>query len=97
MAADLQFTLSPNPVQEGQTVTLTYNVTGADPVPPSSRQIPVDGTATVDGVELDYDGVLNVTDPGHTPVVTYQAPTAAGMTWVATANPRVWTAVAPQV
>jgi hypothetical protein len=93
--ATLQITLSPATAGPGQTVTATYAISGADDVPASSQTVNVDGTATVDGVELDADVTLTLTRPAVVYDKQYQAPTAPGLTFAPTADPKVWTTVVP--
>lgn len=93
--ATLNMTVTPNPAAAGQQVTATYDVVGADDVPASSRVIAIDGTTVVDGVELDADVQLTLTKPAVVHTREYLAPTAPGMTFSATADPRVWVATAP--
>jgi hypothetical protein len=84
--ATLTLTLSPSNPAPGATVTATYAVTGA----PADRVLTVNGDATLDGAPMTATGTFTLT---HT--TTFSAPTAAGMTFVATADPKVWTATAP--
>lgn len=93
--AELSIALSPTTAGPGQVVTATYQITGADDIPASSQQIQVDGTATVDGVELDADVTLTLTKPAVTFDKQYQAPTAPGLTFSPTSDPKVWRATVP--
>jgi hypothetical protein len=78
--------------QHGDTLTVTYTVDGNDPVDPTGATI--SGRVVVAGV--GYDVSTQVTLPG-TPAaqVTYSSPTCPGLTFAATADPAVFTAVVP--
>lgn len=84
--ATLTLTLSPANPAPGATVTATYAVTGA----PADRVLTISGAATLDGAPMNATGTFTLTH-----ATTFSAPTAAGMTFAATADPKVWTAVAP--
>jgi hypothetical protein len=90
VSADL--TVTPSAPAHGDTVTATYSVTGNDPVPPS--QASVSGDVVVGG--QDFTVSTTVTLPG-TPAepVTYSVPAAPGLTFTATADAAVFTAVVP--
>lgn len=76
----------------GQTITVTYAVDGNDPVDPTGANI--SGRIVVDGI--GYDLTAGLTKPG-TPAgqVLYSTPTCPGLTFQATADPAVFTAVMP--
>lgn len=84
--ATLTLTLSPANPAPGATVTATYAVSGA----PADRVVTISGAATLDGAPLNASGTFTLTH-----ATLYTAPTAAGLTFTATADPKVWTAVAP--
>lgn len=86
MTTSLSVTLTPTNPAPGAPVTATYLFTGA----PADRDIVASGTATLDGVTYNDTDTLHLTHQKG-----YQAPTAAGMTFVATGDPTVWTATAP--
>lgn len=86
MTTSLTLTVTPSNPAPGATLTGTYAFVGA----PADRDITFSGTATLDGV------VYNDTEVAHlTHQTTFSAPTAAGVTFAATADPKVWTATAP--
>lgn len=92
--AALTLTLSPTNPTVGQTVTATYALTGADDVPASTRSFPVGGAVELDGSPLTVSVTLSVTTPAVTHTRVFQAPTAPGLTFTATSDPKVWTATA---
>lgn len=77
-------TISPTSGPPGTVITATYTVTGADP---ESKTIT--GHTTVDGVDVPASATFTTTH-----VVGNGAPTAPGLTFVATADPKVWKATA---
>jgi hypothetical protein len=76
----------------GDTLTVTYTVDGNDPLDPTGATI--SGRVVVGGV--GYDVSTAITLPG-TPAaaVSYSNPTCPGLTFAATADPAVFTAVVP--
>jgi hypothetical protein len=78
--------------QHGDTLTVTYSVDGNDPVDPTGATI--SGRVVVGGV--GYDVSTQITLPG-TPAasVSYGTPECPGLTFLATANAAVFTAVVP--
>jgi len=86
MTTSLVLTVTPANPAPGSTVTATYAFQGA----PADRDITTTGTATLDGVTYNDTEVMHLTHQ-----TTFQAPTAPGMTYAATADPKVWTATAP--
>ena len=76
----------------GDTITVTYTVTGNDAIPPQGATI--GGRVVVGGEPFDLSA--SVTMPG-TPAAPkqYAEPVLAGVNFSATANPAVWTAVIP--
>lgn len=92
MAISVSLTVVPAAPAHGDTVTATYVVVGNDPIP--GQTLPVHGSVNIGGVDYVADGTL--TAPGSPALVEqYAIPTCAGLTFVATANPRVFTAVMP--
>lgn len=86
--ATLTLTLSPSNPGPGDEVTATYDLTGADA---QDRVLVVSGGGSLDGVTLgSVEGQFTLT---HDKV--FNTPTAPGMTFVATADPKVFTATAP--
>lgn len=90
MAIAVTFTVSPAAPNHGGTVTATYAVTGNNPI--GSAPIVVSGDVKVGSV--DYQVSATLTPPG-TPALpeVYAVPTCAGLTFVATSDPHVFTAV----
>ena len=76
----------------GDTITVTYTVTGNDAVDPSAATI--SGRVVVGGV--GYDVSTSVTLPG-TPAaaVSYGVPACTGLDFLASADPAVFTSVIP--
>jgi hypothetical protein len=90
--ASLTLTLDKDHPAHGETVTATYAVLGNDGTP--ERSASISGTATVGDQPLT--AAVVVTFPAVDPLpVTYDAPTVAGLTFTATKNPTVFTAVVP--
>ena len=86
--ATLTLSITPANPNPGQTVTATYSWAGADT---TDHLVTFPGGATLDGVAYTASGSLTLTH-----VKGYTAPgPVAGWTWTQTANPAVWTAVAP--
>jgi len=92
MAISASLTVTPSAPAHGDTVTATYHVTGNDPVPAHSATI--DGDVTVGSQDLAVS--TTITLPG-TPALpqTFALPTCPGLTFSATADPAVFTAVVP--
>jgi hypothetical protein len=84
--------VSPSAPAHGATVTATYSVSGASPG--AGTPVSVAGSVIVGGQSYPVTG--SFTMPGApAPTVTYAVPTAAGLTFAATGNPAVFTAVVP--
>jgi hypothetical protein len=92
MAVSCDISANPSAPNHGDTLTVTYSVSGNDAVDPSSATIT--GRVIVGGTA--YDVTTQVTLPG-TPAATvnYAMPTGGGLSFAATADPSVWTAVVP--
>lgn len=92
MAVSCDISANPLAPAHGDTLTVTYTVTGNDPIDPSSAQ--VTGRVVVDGIP--YDVSTSITKPG-TPAaaVSYAIPACPGLTFAATADPATFTAVVP--
>lgn len=92
MAVNCFLDASPSAPDHGDTLTVSYSVTGNDPVAPSSARI--QGTVVVGGVS--YDVTTTVTLPGSPPAaVTYEVPECPGLSFASTADSSVFTAVVP--
>lgn len=92
MPVTLALTIAPSNPGHGDTVTATYTVQGNDGIPPQAAE--VSGTATIGGADLDVSTVITL--PAAPPLgEEFDAPTGAGLTWEATPDPKVWTAVIP--
>ena len=92
MAVTCDIAATPSAPAQGATLTATYSVAGNDPIAPSTAT--VSGRVVVGG--SPYDVSTSVTLPG-TPAgaVTYDVPSCPGLTFAATADPAVFTAVVP--
>jgi len=97
-------TVSPAAPNHGDTVTATYLVTGntGTPLIPGTPAVSdtVSGTAVVGGASLLVTTTVTIPAVADIPAVpplpvTYAVPTAAGLTFLATANPAVFTALVP--
>jgi hypothetical protein len=88
--------ITPEAPAHGDTVTATYTVTGNDPVAESTEQISGQVVlATVAG-PVTLDAVTTITMPGTAALPeTFEVPTAAGLTFEATGEANVFTAVVP--
>jgi hypothetical protein len=85
-------TVAPDAPNSGDTVTATYAITGNDPV--ASTSATVSGVATVGGV--DYVASTTITLPGVPALPeSFAVPTCLGLTFAATADPAVFTALVP--
>jgi hypothetical protein len=84
--------VSPSAPAHGATVTATYAVSGVSPG--AGTPVTLDGSVTVGGTAIPVTGSFTL--PGApAATVTYATPTAAGLTFAATSNPAVFTAVVP--
>lgn len=92
MAVTASLTVSPSSPAHGATVTATYSVSGNNPIAPQVAT--VSGDANVGG--QDFAVTTTLTLPG-TPAAaeTYAVPTCPGLTFTATADPHVFTAIVP--
>ena len=85
-------TVSPTSPAHGATVTAMYSVQGNSPGP--GETVTVSGQVTIGGTE--YQGSGSFTAPGAPALPeAFAVPTAAGLTFTATSNPAVFTAVVP--
>lgn len=92
MAINCFMDASPSAPDHGDTLTVSYSVTGNDPVSPSTARI--SGTVVVGGTS--YDVSTTVTLPGSPPSeVTYEVPECDGLTFAPTADEAVFSAVVP--
>jgi len=76
----------------GATITVTYEVTGNVAIPPEGATIR--GGVIVGGEPFELSA--SMVKPG-TPAATeeFQLPTCEGLTFAATGDPHIWTAVVP--
>ena len=90
MAVTVTLTVAPAEPAKGATVTATYAVSGNDPVPPQTAV--VSGDASVGEEVIHVSTALTL--PG-TPAKAeaFDVPTCPGLTFKATADPHVFTAV----
>jgi len=92
MPVTATLTVIPAAPAHGATVTATYAVQGNSPGPGSSATI--SGIATVGGQDIQVS--TTVTLPGAPALPeSYQVPACQGLTFTATADPHVFTAVVP--
>jgi len=93
MTITATLTVSPAAPAHGGTVTATYAVSGNTATPPQDQTVSGDATF-IGGPVLHV--TTTVTLPG-TPNLpeSYSVPTCPGLTFVATANPKVFTALVP--
>jgi hypothetical protein len=92
MAISASLIVVPSAPNHGDTVTVTYSVQGNDPVPAS--QATISGEVVVGGEQFDVSTL--VTLPGSPAAdVTFAVPTCPGLTFSATDDPAVFTAVVP--
>lgn len=93
MAVSVTLSISPSgTVASGTTVTATYTVTGNGGS--AGQTITISGSATVGGVKEPATAVITLGAVAPA-AVTYAVPTAPGLSFKATAQPNVFTAVAP--
>ena len=92
MAVNASMQANPQAPSHGDTITVTYTVTGNDPTAPSSAMIT--GQVVVGGIPLNVS--TSVVLPG-TPAaaVSYEVPECTGLTFAATADDSVFTAAVP--
>ena len=92
MAVSASMQAAPQAPDHGDTITITYVVTGNDGTAPSTEMIA--GQVVVGGVSLDLSTSVRI--PG-TPAasVSYEVPTGAGLTFVQGATANTFTAVVP--
>lgn len=92
MAISVSLDVEPQAPNHGDTVTATYTVTGNDTTPATPET--VTGDANVGGT--DFPVTASVTLPGTSALAeTFTVPTASGLTFTATAQPNVFTAIVP--
>lgn len=93
MAISVGFTVSNANPAHGEVITGTYAVSGNTGTPAGPSSV-VHGTATAAVGTDHYDATFDVTIPGAPAVPplaeTYFAPVSTGISWVATADPKVW-------
>lgn len=92
MAVSCSINVDNTTPDHGDTITVTYEVDGNDPIDPQGASI--SGRVVVDGAP--YNLSTTMTKPG-TPAgaVVYDVPTCPGLTFQATGDPAVFTAVVP--
>jgi hypothetical protein len=92
MAVSVTLTVNPPAPAHNSTVFATYVVTGNDPVPGGTGS--VGGTATIGGAPFSV--VTTITLPGSPPLPeSFTVPQCPGLTFAATADPHVFTAIVP--
>lgn len=92
MAVAASLTVTPSEPAHGDTITATYHVTGNDPVPTRSATISGDARIGVQDIAVSTTVML----PG-TPALpeSFTIPTCPDLTFTATSDPAVFTAVVP--
>ena len=90
--ATATLTVSPATPAKGATVTATYSVSGNDGTP--AQTATVAGKATIGSQVLDVTTTVTLPATPAQPE-SFAVPTCPGLTFTATANPRVFTAVVP--
>lgn len=96
--ATATLTVSPSNPVHGGTVTATYAVSGNDGTPAVPGQTAtVAGSGTIGGQAFNTSTTFEFPGTAAVPPLTevFAVPTAPGLTFVATANPRVFTALVP--
>ncbi len=92
MAISVSLSVSPAAPNHGDTVTATYTVTGNSGT--AAVNASVSGSATVGSTT--YPVSASVTIPAVAPLSqSFAVPACPGLTFAATANPAVFTAVVP--
>lgn len=95
MAVTATLTPTDNDVNVGDLVELVYAIAGADDEAPVVQTITVGGKVVVDNTEYAVESApLTITKPAVTHTKTYERPTAPGLSFQPTSDPRRWTAVA---
>ena len=89
--ASATLTVSPAAPAKGAVVTATYSVSGNDATP--AQTATVTGRTTIGSQDIDVSTTITLPGAPALPE-TFAAPTCPGLTFAATANPRVFTAVA---
>jgi hypothetical protein len=92
MAVSCDINAAPSAPNHGDTITVTYSVSGNDPIDPANAVIA--GRVVVGGT--GYDVSTSVTLPGTPSAsVSYDTPTCPELTFTSTSDPAVFTAVVP--
>jgi hypothetical protein len=92
MAINAFLDANPSAPDHGDTLTVTYTVTGNDPTSPSTARI--SGHVVVGGQGFDVG--TNITLPGSPAAdVSYEVPECPGLTFAATGEDNVFTAAVP--
>lgn len=92
MSITVSITIASSTPAHGDTVTATYAVLGNDPVPPMEGTL--EGDVTV-GAEVIH-AVTTLTFPGTAALPeSFSVPTCPGLTFTATADPKVFAALVP--
>lgn len=98
MAITVSLAVSPTAPTSGQTVTATYTVSGntGTPAGPAQEAV-VSGVARIGDEDINVSTTLTLPGTPEVPPLSesFSVPTVAGLTFVATANPKVFTALVP--
>ena len=92
MAISVAFAVTPPTPNHGDTVTATYTVSGNTGT--GAHSATVSGDANVGGIDYQVSTIITLPGTGALPV-TYTVPTCPGLTFAATSQPNVFTAVVP--
>jgi hypothetical protein len=96
--ATATLSVSPSNPVRGGTVTATYTVSGNNGTPAvPGETVNVTGHAVIGGQSLDVNTSLTLPGTDAVPPLTetFAVPTASGLSFTATSNPRVFTALVP--
>lgn len=85
MTVTVNLVMSSTTPAHGNTITATYVVAGDDPV-----SYTITGVAHIDNVDKPASALITVSS-----LETFDTPVSAGLTFQATANPKVFTALVP--
>jgi hypothetical protein len=92
MAVTADLTVDNPTPDHGETITVTYSITGNDDIDPATMTI--SGSVLVGGQR--YEATTTVVIPGTEAAdVAYETPTCDGLTFESTSDPAAFTAVIP--
>src|SRR5262249_44489900 len=92
MAISADLTVDNSTPAHGDTITVTYSITGNDATDPAT--LTISGSVLVDGQR--YTATTSVVLPGTDPAeVAYETPTCDQLTFAPTSDPAAFTALVP--